>query len=73
MNGSNNLEENATKPIEFCPNCLRKLQSNIGFDIAKRYKGLEVCFQELGGLFEADIGWYKKAIALAESKEPVSK
>lgn len=29
MSGSNHLEETNAKPIEFCPVCIRKLQSNL--------------------------------------------
>ena len=38
MNGSNSLEESEKKPMSLCPVCLRKLQSNIQFDILERYK-----------------------------------
>lgn len=38
MNGSNNEEEASNKPIVLCPVCLRKLQSNIKFDILERYQ-----------------------------------
>jgi archaemetzincin len=37
MNGSNHLEESSNKPMEMCVVCLRKLQSNIKFDILERY------------------------------------
>ena len=33
MNGSNHLEESDGRPLELCVVCLRKLQSNIKFDI----------------------------------------
>lgn len=69
MNGSNNLEETNLRPIEYCPICIRKLQSNIGFDLVKRYEGLLACFKELGGKFEDDIKWYEKALSLAKKKE----
>ena len=38
MNGSNHDEEAANKPMNLCPVCLRKLQSNIGFDVLRRYE-----------------------------------
>jgi archaemetzincin len=41
MNGSNNLEENLSKPIYLCPICLRKLQYNLKFNILERYKELQ--------------------------------
>lgn len=37
MNGSMSLEEGTKKPLEFCPVCIRKLQSNVGFDILVRF------------------------------------
>lgn len=37
MNGSNHLEESSKKPLYLCVVCLRKLQSNIKFDILERY------------------------------------
>lgn len=40
MNGSNHLEESESRPLELCVVCLRKLQSNIKFDILERYKKL---------------------------------
>lgn len=67
MMGSNHLEENARKPLEYCPICIRKLQHNIGFDLVKRYQGMEACCKELGGEFEKDVNWYTKAISLASS------
>lgn len=38
MQGSNHLEESDRRPLDFCPICLRKTQSAVGFKIAKRYK-----------------------------------
>jgi len=38
MNGSNHMQENLKKPMELCPICLRKLQSNLKFDILERYR-----------------------------------
>jgi archaemetzincin len=40
MNGSNHLQESDSRPLELCVVCLRKLQSNIKFDILERYKRL---------------------------------
>ncbi|XP_056903632.1 archaemetzincin-2, partial [Takifugu flavidus] len=40
MQGSNHLEESDRRPLDFCPICLRKLQTAVGFDIGKRYKAL---------------------------------
>lgn len=38
MQGSNHLEESDRRPLDFCPICLRKMQSAVGFKIAERYK-----------------------------------
>uniref|UniRef100_A0A3Q0QS47 Archaemetzincin-2 n=1 Tax=Amphilophus citrinellus TaxID=61819 RepID=A0A3Q0QS47_AMPCI len=38
MQGSNHLEESDRRPLDFCPICLRKLHTSVGFNIAKRYK-----------------------------------
>lgn len=40
MNGSNHLQESDSRPLELCVVCLRKLQTNIKFDILERYKRL---------------------------------
>lgn len=40
MQGSNHLEESDRRPLDFCPICLRKTQSAVGFKIAERYKAL---------------------------------
>ncbi|XP_047464123.1 archaemetzincin-2 isoform X2 [Mugil cephalus] len=40
MQGSNHLEESDRRPLDFCPICLRKLHTSIGFKIAERYKAL---------------------------------
>jgi archaemetzincin len=45
MNGSNHLEESSSKPMELCVVCLRKLQSNIKFDILERYERLRTFFE----------------------------
>lgn len=37
MNGSNSIEESIKKPFHLCVVCLRKLQSNLQFDILERY------------------------------------
>lgn len=40
MQGSNHLEESDRRPLDFCPICLRKIQTAIGFKIAERYQAL---------------------------------
>ena len=48
MNGSNHLQESDSRPLELCVVCLRKLQSNIKFDILERYKKLHEFVQKRG-------------------------
>ena len=38
MNGIISVEESRIKPLELCPVCLRKLQSNCKFDLRERYE-----------------------------------
>lgn len=44
MQGSNYLEESDRRPLDFCPICLRKTQSAVGFKIAERYKVQETLY-----------------------------
>lgn len=46
MNGSNHLEESRKKHLEPCPVCLRKLQSNIKFDMYERYKAVKKVLED---------------------------
>lgn len=46
MNGSNHLQESDSRPLELCVVCLRKLQSNIKFDILERYKNFMSLFRK---------------------------
>lgn len=52
MNGSNGPHESNSKPIYECPICLRKLQSNLQFDILERYKLVEEYCVQNGVQFE---------------------
>jgi archaemetzincin len=40
MNGSKGYHEASTKEAHLCPICLRKLQSELKFDIVERYEAL---------------------------------
>ena len=51
MNGSNNLEEQAKRPLIECPVCFRKLQYSIGFDPLERYNKLMNISKMFGGYF----------------------
>jgi archaemetzincin len=54
VNGSNSLEETDRQPVHLCPECLRKLHWNRGFDIAARYRALHRFYLEQGLEAEAD-------------------
>jgi archaemetzincin len=61
LNGSNSLPESDTQPLSLCPVCLRKLQWNIGFDVADRYEKVSRALDELGLAAEAE--WTRKRAA----------
>jgi archaemetzincin len=60
MNGSNHLEESDSRPLHLCPTDLRKLEWNIGFDVAERYRRLTEVYRELGLDDEAE--WVKRRL-----------
>jgi archaemetzincin len=62
MNGSNNLEEQAKRPLIECPVCLRKLQHSIGFDALERYNKLMNMSKKFGGYFDYVSKWYENRI-----------
>ena len=64
MNGSNSLEESDSQPLELCPVCLRKLQWNVGFDVAERFRGLRD-FHKVSGL-ESERLFIEKSLAAIE-------
>ncbi len=66
MNGSNHLDETDASPVHLCPVCLRKLQDSIGFNVAERYRALEVIYREAGLLEES--AWVKKRAAYVSGK-----
>ncbi len=45
VNGSNSLAESDRQPLHLCPVCLRKLQSSVGFDVARRYEALRGLYE----------------------------
>ena len=57
MRGSNHLQEADSKPMHFCPVCLRKLQSTIGFSIETRFQNIYDFLTETGYFREAK--WYQ--------------
>jgi archaemetzincin len=48
MNGSNSLNETDRKPVELCPDCLRKLAYTLEFDPVERYRALGAFFKQRG-------------------------
>jgi archaemetzincin len=60
VNGSNHLRESDARPMHLCPVCLRKLQTNIRFDLVRRYEGLEGFCQKTGMVQESS--WLRRRI-----------
>ena len=60
MNGSNHLGESDAAPLHLCPQCLRKLQWSVGFDVVERYRRLATVYRELGLLDEA--AWVERRL-----------
>ncbi len=60
VNGSNNLDENDSRPMQLCPVCLRKLHSTIRFDPIDRDRRLVEVYQRLGFTKEAE--WINKRL-----------
>jgi archaemetzincin len=48
MNGCNSLSEMDRSPLHLCPVCLAKLQWNLRFDVAKRYRQLALFYRRQG-------------------------
>ncbi len=64
MAGSNNLPESDARPIHCCPICLRKLHAAVGFDLAKRYKGLAHFYDDAG--FDKEATWIQKRLSQSQ-------
>ncbi len=60
INGSNSLPESDRREIHLCPVCLKKLQRNRKFDIAKRYRELGAFYKKHGLKPEAE--WIAKRL-----------
>lgn len=60
VNGSNNLDENDSRPMQLCPVCLRKLHSTIGFDPVERDRKLLEIYQNFG--FHKEAEWVQRRI-----------
>lgn len=64
MNGSNSLEETDRRPMALCPDCLKKLQWCIGFDLLDRYPKLAAFYDAHGLTDQAQ--WTRKRIERIE-------
>jgi archaemetzincin len=60
INGSNNLKESDSKPVNLCPVCLRKLQYSTKFNVIERYKKLENFYKKFG--FKKQMKWIEKRL-----------
>jgi len=61
QNGSNHLQENDSRPMHLCPECLRKLHHRVGFDIMKRYRDLYHFYRQVD--FEEEMQWIQRRFA----------
>lgn len=61
QNGSNHLQENDSRPLHLCPDCLRKLHHHIGFDIMKRYRDLYHFYRQVD--FQDEMSWIQQRFA----------
>lgn len=61
MNGSNSLAESDRAPLHLCPECLRKLQWNRGFDVLDRYTQLQAFFERYE--LDAEAEWIAARVA----------
>jgi len=66
MNGSNSLAELDRGTLWLCPDCLRKLQWNIGFDVRQRYRALRAFFSARG-VPEA-VAWIDRRLARLDAR-----
>lgn len=55
QNGSHHLQENDARPMHLCPNCLKKLHHQIGFDVMTRYRDLYQFYRKIG--FKEEMRW----------------
>lgn len=60
VNGSNNLAENDSRPMQLCPVCLRKLHAIVSFDPVDRDRALIEVYQRFG--FATDAAWGQRRL-----------
>jgi archaemetzincin len=61
MNGVNSLDELDRGTPWLCPDCLRKLHWNLGFDLRRRYRDLRAFYSERGMSHQVD--WIDRRLA----------
>lgn len=66
-NGSNHLAESDARPVFLCPNCLRKLRWNLGFDVATRYEKMRAFWEENG--FPDEAAWLRRRLDTLDAKK----
>lgn len=65
VNGSNNLDENDSRPLHVCPVCLRKLHASVGFDPVERDRNLWQVYRQFG--FDGDAAWLERRLKTLDS------
>lgn len=60
VNGSNNLAESDSRPMQLCPVCLRKLHGIVGFDPVDRDRKLQEIYQRFG--FTNEAAWIHRRL-----------
>ena len=68
VNGSNNLDENDSRPLHVCPVCLRKLHSSVSFDPVERDRNLLQVYQRLG--LTHDAAWAERRLKSGYESRP---
>ena len=66
MNGSNSLAELDRGTLWLCPDCLRKLQWNIGFDVRQRYLALRAFFAARA--MPEQVAWIDRRLARPDAR-----
>lgn len=60
MNWTVSMKALDARPLRACPDCLRKLQDALGFEVSTRYRALEEHYRQLGLGREAD--WVRRRL-----------
>ncbi|MBC7822048.1 MAG: hypothetical protein IAG10_34615 [Planctomycetaceae bacterium] len=69
VSGSNNLDENDSRPLHVCPVCLRKLHASVGFDPIERDRGLLPIYRRLG--LDRDAAWLERRLKTVDGTSPL--